>query len=421
MLLKSKNNDKIQFMRDIFALLIIIWCINPEQRFYNRWIYGIILLGWIGTVLLTDFELCIEKLVKPYILVLFLWPLTRSILALFGKASFSIYLFTVPFVYILFWYYYHKEQQIKRFFLESSILYFILINAVSIGRLLINSNIARLLANGDKAKTEYLASPFTANYQHIYTLTLLIVAVLGILKFCTGTKKRQTLNEIIIDRRLKIELLLFLISGIVVVFMAQYSYAIIFIIVFGGIIWFYKPIQKKEWVFIIVSCILIGCILFSVLYIFATIVDNKYLLERLNECLNLVFTGNLSKDKDVYKRLHLYLVSINTFLKYPIFGIGGKVYLPSTIVGGHSEFLDCLAYYGIVGFLSFVSVLIINFRYVFKQIPNRVKYIYLITFLLFIVQSIINTCYGEQFLIGLYFIIPLLLLEVTGKNKMERL
>lgn len=422
-LLKLKSNSKIKFIRDIFALLLIIWCINPEQRFYNWWIYGIILLGWIGTVLLTDFQLCTENFLKFHIIILFIWPVIRSILAIFGKASFSIYLFTVPFVYIFFWYYYHKGPEIKRFLLESSIIYFVLINIVSIIRLMINPNISRLLANGDKSKTEYLASPFTANYPHIYTLTLLIIVVLGLLKLCRDTKKKKIVNEIIIDKRLKVELLLFLISGIIVVFMAQYSYAILFIIIFGMIVWFYKPIHltKREWVFIIISCILICCILFSGLYIFATIVDNNYMLERLNECLNLIFTGNLSKDKDVYKRLHLYLVSIDTFLKYPILGIGGKVYLPSTIVGGHSEFLDCLAYYGIVGFLGFVSVLVTNFWYVFKQISMKVKHIYFITFLLFIVQSIINTCYGEQFLIGLYFIIPLLLLEVAGKNKMERL
>ena len=44
-----------------------------------------------------------------------------------------------------------------------------------------NPDVSRLLANGDPTVTGPLASPFTGGFQHIYSLTMFTVAVVGIL------------------------------------------------------------------------------------------------------------------------------------------------------------------------------------------------------------------------------------------------
>lgn len=403
---EMKNKENLIFIRDLLGLFLVIWCINPEQRFYNWWIYGIILVFWGTFAFITEPAFYIKKLLlKPHIIVLFVWPIVRGIYALFGRATFSIYLFTVPFIYILFWFYLNQDEKIRNFYLEIILIYYILINCISIIRLSINPNISRLLANGDIQKTKHLASPFTANYFHIYTLTFLVVLCIGVLKIEWKHKPQNML-------RIYREILVFVVTGIVVIFKAQYTYAILFVTFFSIFILIFKPIKLsiKDVITVGICLILGGIILFTLLYILAFLIDNKYMIERFNEMFRLITTGNLSQGRDMYKRFELYFSSINTFLKYPLFGIGGKEILEASQVGGHSEVLDCLAYYGMIGFMSFMSGMIVNFRKLLDILSESKRYIYIICFSVFIVQSIVNTCYGEQILSGLYIVAPLILL-----------
>lgn len=61
------------------------------------------------------------------------------------------------------------------------------------------------------------------------------------------------------------------------------------------------------------------------------------------------FGDTIFEDVD---RFQLFMVSWNSFIENPIFGVGGYIYIPglgASPIGGHSSFADMLGQYGIIG------------------------------------------------------------------------
>jgi O-antigen ligase len=77
--------------------------------------------------------------------------------------------------------------------------------------------------------------------------------------------------------------------------------------------------------------------------------------------------GPESEEKPVYteeSRFEFYMVSLKTFLKKPLFGVG-PYFKTATVVNGignHSSWLDYLAMYGLIGCSPLILFLILVFR-----------------------------------------------------------
>lgn len=88
----------------------------------------------------------------------------------------------------------------------------------------------------------------------------------------------------------------------------------------------------------------------------------------------------------------LYLTSLETFLKNPLFGIYGPFGNSfNASVGGHSGWLDQLAYYGLIGSLPLFAVIFHNFKKQLAFYSNHPYYRFLLTAqVLFIAFGFIN-------------------------------
>lgn len=91
-------------------------------------------------------------------------------------------------------------------------------------------------------------------------------------------------------------------------------------------------------------------------------------------------------------RAQLYLSSLETFLRNPLFGIYGPFGDAfNSKVGGHSGWFDILAYYGLFGSLPLFAVIYLNFRKQLKFYSNHPYYRFLLTAqILFILFGFIN-------------------------------
>lgn len=110
-----------------------------------------------------------------------------------------------------------------------------------------------------------------------------------------------------------------------------------------------------------------------------------------------------------FYRLRLYLSSLQTFLQHPCFGIYGPFGNPySGVVGGHSGWLDLMAFYGLFASIPLFSAIYMNFRKlrVYFKTSNYFGFILVIQ-LLFITFGFVNPIvYVSEMGFVLFFIIP---------------
>jgi hypothetical protein len=178
-------------------------------------------------------------------------------------------------------------------------------------------------------------------------------------------------------------------------------------------------------IYIMFIIIIISLLLLSAEYwltLIADNVDNERIAERLIAMAN--YFSNTVSDNDVSLtgRLDLYKLSISTFLKSFknfVLGVGYHTTNKQTIdwlyqigVGGHSEFLDLAAKYGIIGLLiiySFFQSFLADFKKYYYTKHDLEHYIIWIVFLLF---SIVNNTFDPSVGVLIFMGFPIYL-----KNK----
>jgi O-antigen ligase len=145
--------------------------------------------------------------------------------------------------------------------------------------------------------------------------------------------------------------------------------------------------QNRRWIYIILLPLLIFTIIFTYsrgawiglavsLFVFASLQDRKLILALMAlGLLSWFFLPDslLDRIKDIYNlenattkmRFELWKEAWNLFLQKPIFGHGLKTFSLLLEKGyAHNCYLQMLVELGLFGFLSFVSILIVFFRYV---------------------------------------------------------
>jgi hypothetical protein len=119
----------------------------------------------------------------------------------------------------------------------------------------------------------------------------------------------------------------------------------------------------------------------------------------------------------VNARADLWMMSINTWLDNPvnfIFGIGdhranwgaGET-AAETGIGQHSDFLDSLARYGLIGALLLIAILKLSFTYIKSLFDIKYHLQLLIIFLLFILFGLSKGVFTLEIGCALFIILPL--------------
>ena len=152
---------------------------------------------------------------------------------------------------------------------------------------------------------------------------------------------------------------------------------------------------------------IIGNLLFMVADFFS---DNAILyMKFLSLSNNFIYGGSLS---DSTTRIELYMTSLSTIIKYPLFGaygpFGNLNYVGYSTIGGHSGWLDLLAMYGLYAGVPLFFIIFLNIKKNMSFFKGTKYYRYiLIIYFFFIIFGFINpivSVYEIGF--AVFFVIP---------------
>lgn len=402
--------------RELCAAFVLLWGINPESFLYNWALYAGVVVLWACFAMTSDWIHFWKTVLHPGMLLSFGWPVLLAVYAVLGHVEFPFHHLLMPIFYLLFWYYGSLQDRFALKLLSFVTTgYYLLINIGTVFALRQNPDVSRLLANGNPELTGPLASPFTGGYQHIYSLTMFTVAIVGIIWYY-----RPKLFE-------TIGWGLTVLLGLLVIVMSNYSFAILFVFSFCLLVLCRLPKSGGVTTAILLACCLAALVvvpnLYRIFYFIAENTDSLKMQLRFMEVGNLLSGSGITEGSDAGTRIDLYMTSIKTFLTAPLFGIGDLVLKtvenPREIVGGHSIVCDYLAYYGLVGSILFHSILIVNFARIEKLLDRRGRFLYFAVFVLYYAQITVNAGYNEPLIEILFFLVPSLLVLVGEHTKRE--
>lgn len=398
--------------RELCAAFVLLWGINPESFLYNWAIYALVVLLWAGFAMASQWKLFWQTTLHPAMLLSFGWPVLLAMYAVAGHVEFPFHHLLMPIFYLMFWFYFSLEDRFSLKLLTFlTTAYYLLINVGTVFALRQNPDVSRLLANGDPTVTAPLASPLTGGYQHIYSLTMFTVALVGLIWYY-----RPKLLE-------TIGWGMAVLLGLLVIVMSNYSFAILFVFAFSLLVLCRLPKRGGPATAVVLLCTLAAMVilpnLYRVFYFIAENTDSLKMQLRFAEVGNLLSGAGITQGSDAGTRMKLYTASIKSFLSAPLFGIGDLVLKtvdnPREIVGGHSIVCDYLAYYGLVGSVLFHSILVTNFARIEKILDRRGRFLYLVVFVLYYVQITVNAGYNEPLIEVLFLLVPALLVLNTER------
>lgn len=150
------------------------------------------------------------------------------------------------------------------------------------------------------------------------------------------------------------------------------------------------------------------------------------LSERFTDLLTMSKGDELSETGSLAQRLLLAQTSFNTFtnsFSNFIWGIGENnrgvsfTLLLQGGIGNHSEFIDCLARYGIIGSFILYSAVIRTIVWIIKKAPNRqAKYDMVAIYISFFIYGILNNVLFPDCMLMVFGIIPLMLFSLNVKS-----
>ena len=309
--------------------------------------------------------------------MILIWIIYAVILRIIGFSStswgnYGIYiLFYFPLFAFCFYREYLNEYEKKR------IIVFILI--VSLSNMVYNTI---FLINNPGANLELNFSDLYSGMNVGNTDFTFIIMLVLIVCACYGLQGR------------KLFILFFVVGFFYLIISSKTTSFLIFLfilyILFINMI--LTKIGKKQRIVVIIAGVLLPlCIYSEGLDLLVHVIKNEYIVERINALMQ----GNI--ESTYLSRFELAKISLNTFLNHPIFGIGyvkvdfALISYTSTGIGHHSEFIDHLGRYGIIG-AAFYLIIWINY-YKSIQKMNGSKYnmqIAKIIFIAFLATSVLN-------------------------------
>lgn len=388
-------------LADFLAIIIMFWVLNPISYIKFNSIFLLVLsLLWI---MLVQKKVCFLKT----IIIASLYPIILIIYSFLGISLLEKTTIFIPLWVYMGGYYLKKEHSFfKKYICNLFILYFSIIHIYSIYRLTSNPDLSRLIAGADISEANY----FLGGYNTVYCTMLFDLCVICKLLFF-----RLKFIE-------KVYLSVFLFLSFVFLLKAQYTIALLlFILGFFIYLFVYANIYYR---FIIVVLFLTFLIFFlflleykiNIFYLIADFFPKGMIHNRFLQIGDLFSVDRYFIDSNGFEnRVSLYKISIDTFFKNPIFGIGYFDIDKYVHIGNHSSYLDSLARYGVIGGGSFILGRIIYFHQLnkFHSLDNRK--ILICVQLIYHLLSLINQVHTNDFTYLIVIIIPIFLKKTENE------
>lgn len=352
-----------------------------------------------------------DKFLLAYIYPLFLFAYYITGRTLLSKMLISFMLVNTCFLFLIF--YELNWKQLYFNLTEIIIVFLIIINFYTIFRLLINPLISRLLSQAGYWETlEPLEVPFIGGFTHIYSLCMLVVCAVKLFIKCNKNSVRMLY-------------LLFIITSLITIILSRYTYALLLTVLFLGFLLLEPFFKKKYWwllpivvIIIFLAFIYRGEIIDLLLRFVGT---SSYMGQNIMNLKRFLTGGSVIIDSDAYKRIYVYMISIQTWLRHFWLGIGYSGYrgMGKDGIGGHSEIFDSLAQYGLIGTTCFVFMIIFLTVMVLKRLDRRFYFLYIIIVLGYVCELIVNLGFTLTQFTTVYMIIPCML-SITGLERVKR-
>lgn len=393
---ENKNSNIFILLANVIAICITLYYFLPIASYYIRGMYmDAVFVAWIFLVLVGSHGKFNKKLMLNIVfLIVFSACIAIMNLLSFGTITIeNITIYIHFFIPIYFFLYYFNEK--PKFLIKLVVVALVTLAFTSITTLIQLKNnfyISKLLTAQLQENTELLLT----NVANINTMhSFIIICPLLFVLFASNRYK------------IKWRIVFGGLFGLFFWTSFRASFSIIMIIILlGSILMFIR--DKKN--------ILILCLIFSLLlilkqdiaqYLYHISVNfNELYAQRIRE-IALVMLGNEAQG-DLQSRLTLYSKSIEVFFSKPFFGIANGQYFNEVFAfGGHSEWLDTLAKFGVCLGLPLFWVL-------FKVSRNVVKHTKRfgfarethVCFLCFLIYGFLNPVLTFPVSMALFVILP---------------
>ncbi|MEK4201683.1 O-antigen ligase family protein [Cytobacillus sp. FSL K6-0265] len=405
---QKKNNKLITQLNLIFCLYICAWIIVPVFRSMTnqgvfQLLFFLVVVMWFLTSLLLSRKwfynlLGISLIGSVYIITMLLYYL-------FGYGDMKITqlvptILLFVFVYMGYFYFSQGSSTSVNIIIKFIAFCFIITAATTAYNLLIDINVSRLITSASTSTEviRYLESRNVAGFDFIYGTILLIPILLMGLKQSFKTK-------------LFLPLLIIVTAAISVLALSNFTTAYLFLII-AIFLAFFTSYKNIYLVFITVASIM--GILFPILL--TTLIG---ILEYIRDITPSIMTqdklmsviGILEGNSDIESasiRTLLMETSINGFLSNPFIGFGAY-YHDHNMIGNHSQFIDDLGRYGIIGSLPififmFYSLMIIKRRLQGTKVRNS----FIFCSLLFLLLGFLNPIQSYGIIFAIFLVLPLI-------------
>lgn len=225
----------------------------------------------------------------------------------------------------------------------------------------IDENIMKTISQGlDTEFLEYRKAGI-GSFGFVYMVMFSIIAIIGLYKGKLVPK----------NLKIKILLVVFCIVGIKCLFDSTFATSIL--LLFVGLLLLLVTINNSKsiiYFFVLIITILASRLIGKML----TTIE----LESIDVTTRLHEIGNLLMGEDggtnTVSRMEYFIRSVNCFFEYPIFGYNFQS-MPVVSIGGHSEWVDILGVYGMLGGIPLIATIIIKLKRTF-DISAEIKYPY---------------------------------------------
>lgn len=389
------------------CLLICLYCISPysmtndiHAQFYVTIITYVILVLFCRNELVS--VLIKKKYIYTYLYPAYLFFCYNIGWSVLGEAVFSLINTTIPLV-LLVMMENDEEVWINRIN-RITALYIAVICVFTLFMLRNNPLICRSLAHHMYWTTLNTTELFlTGGFDFIYSLVL----ISGVLLYLF----RQTA----LPKYLRSLYLVYYILSVICVVASIYTTALLLICLESLFVFYFSLVNRDRAhsillvilsLFFILLFLNLGTV-FSALKAFS---HSETVSSRLDD-LSRLFGGSGLGSGDIFGRYVVYGHSINTWLQHFWFGVGYSEYSYLGIhgIGGHSELLDHLGYYGTVGTIVFLLTLFKTRSLILHYLSDKSRYVYRIVFFIYIIELIMNLGYTATFINTAFVIVPALL------------
>ena len=260
---------------------------------------------------------------------------------------------------------------------------------------IMNPDAARALASADSASdptTMKYAWLNLGGYSFVYSAVLFYPFV--ILGF-----KMKKLNIVFV--------VIFVVLAFALAVYTEYTFALMLLMISSLLFFVRRTMSVKRFIILMLAAVAAAVLLRYLIAELLTYIGNMIGNATMTEKMTAIFLGREAVENLDDPRDALYMLSIKTFLKNPLFGVYPDVYRN---VGGHSFILDNLAQYGLVGGILTFFMYRGIYRIFYKPFVQKIGGCFV--FWLFLQPIILSTLNTKMWLDNLCLFAPIMLFAI---------